>query len=159
MCAHSPGSQRRPGLHPNILPLSPWPCESPPGALFCVPNITRTWNCWGKSSGGHEVDKGTGATLLQRLRKLEKVVRRRQSTFQYLKEPHGSWRGPIHQNCSDRTRSNGNKFEEGTFRWDIRKKSFTVKVVRHHNRLPRVLWMPGWTKPWATRSHGKCPCP
>jgi len=58
--------------------------------------------------------------------------------FQYLKGPcKQAGEGLFTGACSDRTRGNAFKLKEGKFRLNIRKKFFTVRVVRHWHRLPR----------------------
>ncbi|KFW89326.1 hypothetical protein N336_00637, partial [Phalacrocorax carbo] len=60
--------------------------------------------------------------------------------FQYLKEDYRKDRDNLFsKTCCDRTRGGGFKLKEGRFRLDIRKKNFTVKVVKHWNSLPREV--------------------
>ena len=62
--------------------------------------------------------------------------------FQHLTGPTrkmGTGFGLLARACCDRTRGNGFKLKEGTFRLDIRNKFFTMGVVKHWHRLPRAV--------------------
>jgi len=62
------------------------------------------------------------------------------AAFQYLQ---GAYRKDgdnfFSRDSSDRMRGNGFKLKQGRFRLDRRKKFFTMRVVKHWNRLPREV--------------------
>jgi len=59
------------------------------------------------------------------------------AAFQYLKGAYKKDEDKLFSRaCCDRTRGNGFKLKEGGFRLDIRKKCFTVRVVKLWKRLP-----------------------
>jgi len=57
--------------------------------------------------------------------------------FQYLKGCARKLEGLSTRAWSDKTTGNGFKLKEGRSRLDIRKKFFTLRVVRNWTRLPR----------------------
>ncbi|KFQ89740.1 hypothetical protein N337_07238, partial [Phoenicopterus ruber ruber] len=62
------------------------------------------------------------------------------ATFQYLKGAYKEYGDKLFSRaCCDRTKGNGFKLKEGRYRLDIRKKLFTMKVVKHWDRLLREV--------------------
>jgi len=62
------------------------------------------------------------------------------ASFQYLKGAYKNDGDKVFSRaCCDGTRGNGFKLREGRFRLDIKKKFFTIKVVKHWHRLPREV--------------------
>ena len=60
--------------------------------------------------------------------------------LQYLKENYGKERDRLFSRvCCGRKGGNSFKLKERRFRLDIRKKIFTIRVVRHWDRLPREV--------------------
>ena len=74
------------------------------------------------------------------------------AAFQYLK---GAYRKDgdnlFSRDNSDRTRGNGFKLKQGRFRPDTRKKFFTMRVVKHWNRLPTEVAEAPSLEPFQTR--------
>jgi len=158
MCTHSPEGQPYPGLHPHQCgqqgeggDSAPLLCsgETPPGVLR--PALEP-------SARGRQGPVGAGpeetTTIIRGLEHLcceERVrelglfsveERRLQGdlivAFQCLKRAYRK-DGDKHFSgaCCNRMRGNGFLLEENRFRLDIRKKFFTLRVVRLWHRFPR----------------------
>ncbi|KFQ74129.1 hypothetical protein N337_08614, partial [Phoenicopterus ruber ruber] len=62
------------------------------------------------------------------------------AAFQYFKGAYKKDRDKIFRRaCSNKKRGNGFKLKEERFRLDVRKKFFTMRVVKHWHRLPREV--------------------
>jgi len=95
---------------------------------------------------GHKNDQRAEIPVLQRQPEVvgalqpgeKKAVGR---PYYSLQVPEGAYRkageGLLTRACSDRTKANSFKLKEGRFKLDIREEFFTMKVVRHWNRLSR----------------------
>lgn len=61
------------------------------------------------------------------------------SSLQYLKGPTGNLERESIRDCSDGIRGNSFELKVWRFGLDMRKKSFTQRMVRPWNRLPRKV--------------------
>jgi len=160
MCARSPEGQLHPGLHQEkrgqqvkggnsatLLRSGENPPASPASSSG-APSTRRTWSCWSGPEEATATIRGLehlyyeerlrdlGVFSLEKTRLWGDLI----VAFQYLK---GAYRKDgeniFSVACCDRTRSNGFKLREGRFRLDIRKKFFTIRVVKLWSRLPREV--------------------
>ncbi|KAK4830834.1 hypothetical protein QYF61_013763 [Mycteria americana] len=118
----------------------------------CVHLTVKTYSQW-PAGRGRSPEEATEMIMglqhlshEERLRKLElsglEKTRLRGdliAAFQYIKGACKKDGERLFTKCCSNRRGNGFKPKEGRFRLDIRKKCFTLRVVKHWNRLPREV--------------------
>ena len=140
-------------------------CETPPEVLRpdLEPSTQEGHGVIGEGlAEGHENDQRStaGAPLLQEQAERagafqpreEKALRRPYSLPVPEEVLQKNWEGLFLRACSNSMRENSFKLQKGRFRPDIRKKFFTVRVVRHWRLLSEVVnapslaiqGQPGW---------------
>ncbi|GAB0206155.1 hypothetical protein GRJ2_003081100 [Grus japonensis] len=137
-------SRSREGILPLCSALLRPPCSA--ASSSGVPSTRRTWSCWSECRGGHGDAARAGAPLLWRPQAErvglvqpgeEKAARRPSSPFQSLQGLQESWRGAGAKGRECQAKGNGLKLQEGRWSWDVRQKSFPVRVLRPWHRVPR----------------------
>ena len=101
----------------------------------------ETWSCWSMPRGGPQKwSEGWNTSLQEQAESWGCAAWDLRAVCQYL---NGTYKKEgdrlLSRICCDRTRRNGFKLKEGRFGQDIRKKSFTIRMVRHWHRLPREV--------------------
>ena len=160
MWTRSPEGQLYPGLHQekhgqkvkggDSAPLL-HSGETPPGVLnpALQPSSQEKHGSVGAGPGeSHKNDQKPGTPLYEeRLKELELISLKKRrfqedliAGFQYLKGTYKKAGDRLFTRAySDRTRSNGFRLQEGWIRSEIRKKFFTMRVVRPWIMLPREV--------------------
>ena len=138
---------RRGGRWSCLSNLHGWGLTCSAASRCAVLSRGETWTCWSTPRGGDTkmTQEMEHLPCEDRLRELglfslEKAARWSDSGCSvskggYKKEGYRLFS----RVCCDRTRGNGFKLKEGSFRLDTRKKFFIIRVVRHWNRLSREL--------------------
>lgn len=122
------------------------PYDTRLGSVVDITRVKGCWTCWTVSRRGHKADSVGWSTSPLRtelvLFSLDKRMLQGDfvTAFQCLKGANKIAAGRLFTTAgSARTRGNGFKLRGNSFRHDIRKKLFIMRVVRHRNRLLRAV--------------------
>jgi len=105
-----------------------------PASSSGAPSGGQTWSCRSGARGGPSNDARAGTPLLGELGLLSLGKSRLRGDLRAACERAGE--GPLTRGWSNRTRDNVFKPKEGIFTLVIRKKFFTLRVVKPWPRLP-----------------------